>query len=333
MNRLLEITGGQDSTARTAISSSIRGSQERAFVVTHAHSDHARRDCGRYLWQVRAQGCCAPQAGRHAQIRALPFGETLTINGVRASSPGWAYPRLCPDTRRAQRRSLVVSGDYKTEPDPTCTPELRRHTFITEATFGLLHLPLAPSQRLSRSTIGGAPTRRFSGSVRPLRLCVGQSAAVAGFTSTAASAPSSPTAPERLNADYRAAGIDLPETVSAFDVFTKTDWLAHWRRRPPPTARPGCAAFGDISTGFASGWMQVLRGQRRRRSIGPWVIPPDHVDWPALMQTIHSTGAERAGDAWLHRRGGTISTRTGIDAYPLSTRFTGEADTGDDEEE
>ena len=33
----------------------------------------------------------------------------------------------------------VASGDYKTDPDPTCTPFelLRCHTFITESTFGL----------------------------------------------------------------------------------------------------------------------------------------------------------------------------------------------------
>ena len=33
----------------------------------------------------------------------------------------------------------VVSGDYKTDPDPTCTPfePVRCHTFITESTFGL----------------------------------------------------------------------------------------------------------------------------------------------------------------------------------------------------
>jgi len=33
----------------------------------------------------------------------------------------------------------VVSGDYKTQPDPTCTPfePVRCHTFVTESTFGL----------------------------------------------------------------------------------------------------------------------------------------------------------------------------------------------------
>ena len=32
-----------------------------------------------------------------------------------------------------------MSGDYKTDPDPTCSPfePVRCHTFVTESTFGL----------------------------------------------------------------------------------------------------------------------------------------------------------------------------------------------------
>ena len=56
--------------------------------------------------------------------RSIPAGHILGSAQVRVEHRGEVW---------------VVSGDYKTEPDPTCTPfePVRCHTFITESTFGL----------------------------------------------------------------------------------------------------------------------------------------------------------------------------------------------------
>ncbi len=50
--------------------------------------------------------------------------------------------------------------------------------------------------------------------------------------------------------------------------------------------------FGRHQLGFASGWMQ-LRGNRRRRNVDRGFVISDHADWPALLQTIEQTGAQR----------------------------------------
>ena len=138
---------------------------------------------------------------------------------------------------------------------------------------------------------------------------------------------------ERLNADYRAAGIDLPETVNALEAPKNTDWSQALVVAPPSAdGTPWLRRFGDLSTGFASGWMQV-RGQRRRRSLDRGFVLSDHVDWPALMQTIQATGAQRVlvthGYVPVVVR---YLREQGIDAYALATHFVGEVDTGDDEE-
>jgi len=58
----------------------------------------------------------------------------------------------------------------------------------------------------------------------------------------------------------------------------------------------------------------------------------DHADWPGLLSAIEATGAESIGVThgytevmvrWLREQG--------KDAYPIETRFTGEA--GEDNEE
>ena len=62
------------------------------------------------------------------------------MNGVRVSLHPAGHILGSAQIRVEHRGEVwVVSGDYKTDPDPTCTPfELVRcHTFITESTFGL----------------------------------------------------------------------------------------------------------------------------------------------------------------------------------------------------
>jgi putative mRNA 3-end processing factor len=84
--------------------------------------------------------------------------------------------------------------------------------------------------------------------------------------------------------------------------------------------------FGDISTGFASGWMR-LRGARRRRSVDRGFVLSDHVDWPSLLSAVEGTGAEHV---WV-----THGTREplvrwlcerGIDARPMTSHWEGEED-------
>jgi putative mRNA 3-end processing factor len=98
---------------------------------------------------------------------------------------------------------------------------------------------------------------------------------------------------EPLNRAYRAAGVALPDTRMVTEVKDKADL-----RRALVICPPSAAAstwmrrFGDASTAFASGWMQ-LRGARRRGGYDRGFVLSDHADWPGLMGAIGATGAER----------------------------------------
>ncbi|MBI1294527.1 ligase-associated DNA damage response exonuclease [bacterium] len=306
-------------------------------VVTHAHSDHARRDCGRYLAAVEGEGVLRTRLGAGAQIRTLPFGEALTINGVQVSFHPAGHILGSAQVRVEHNGEVwVVSGDYKTEPDPTCTPfELVTcHTFITEATFGL------PIYRWPRREDVFAQINEWWRANQAAGICsvlygyaLGKAQRLLAGVDRTIGPIFTHGAVERLNADYRAAGIDLPETVNALDAPTGTTWPQALVVAPPSAdGTPWLRRFGDLSTAFASGWMQV-RGQRRRRSLDRGFVLSDHVDWPALIQTIQTTGAERVlvthGYVPVVVR---YLREQGIDAYALATHFAGEVDTGDDED-
>jgi putative mRNA 3-end processing factor len=91
--------------------------------------------------------------------------------------------------------------------------------------------------------------------------------------------------------------------------------------------------MGDITTGFASGWM-AIRGMRRRRAIDRGFVLSDHVDWPSLLAAIDATGAERV---WVTHGYANIVTRylteQGLPAEVVPTRFKGEAIESDEDED
>jgi hypothetical protein len=98
---------------------------------------------------------------------------------------------------------------------------------------------------------------------------------------------------ERLNRDYRDSGVLLPETAYAESAPRGTDFAGALIVGPPSAAGSGWVRrFGPASRAFASGWMRI-RGARRRRSLDRGFVLSDHVDWPALLQAIDATGAER----------------------------------------
>src|SRR5262245_24965193 len=132
---------------------------ERA-VITHAHSDHARPGSKKYLTTVEGEAVLrlrvdyadpADPTAVRPQIRTLTYGQALDLNGVRLSLHPAGHLLGSAQVRVEQRGEVwVVSGDYKTEVDTTCTPfELVRcHTFITESTFGLPIYRWRPQQEI-----------------------------------------------------------------------------------------------------------------------------------------------------------------------------------------
>ena len=109
-------------------------------VITHAHADHAREGSAAYLTARPGAALLRARLGEAASIQALDYGEPLDLNGVRVSLHPAGHILGSAQVRMERAGEVwVVSGDYKTAPDPTCTPfePVRCHTFVTESTFGL----------------------------------------------------------------------------------------------------------------------------------------------------------------------------------------------------
>src|SRR6185312_15736530 len=108
-------------------------------VITHAHSDHARRGSAEYFCAASGASLLRVRVGTNAKIHPIPFGMTWKFGSVQVSLHPAGHILGSAQVRLERDGEVwVVSGDYKREPDPSCEPfeVVPCDTFITEATFG-----------------------------------------------------------------------------------------------------------------------------------------------------------------------------------------------------
>ena len=266
-------------------------------VITHAHGDHARWGSRRYLASRAGERVLRTRLGPEANIELVDYGEPVNINGVNVSLIPAGHILGSAQVRIEHRGEVwVVSGDYKTEPDPTCAPfEAERcHTFITESTFGLPIYTWRPQRETFDELLGWWRDNAAEG--RASVVCgyaLGKAQRIlAGVLGNEVGPIYTHGAVERLTQDYRDAGVELPATTAVAALPKGTRFAGSLIVAPPSAAgSTWLRRFGDHSTAFASGWMRV-RGARRRRALDRGFVLSDHVDWPSLMATIDATGAE-----------------------------------------
>src|SRR5216683_289801 len=302
---------------------------ERA-VITHGHSDHARPGHARVLATPETIAIMRQRYGEDSggSLQAVGYGEKLSVGDVSVSlAPAGHIIGSAQAVVDYRGNRVVVSGDYKRRPDPTCAGfEVQRcDLFITEATFGLpvfRHPPDRDEIEKLLHSVRLYPERCHLVGVYALGKC------------------------QRLIALLRAAGYDEPiylhgaligltELYDSFgialgpllpcagltqDAFKGKIVLAppsaladRWTRRLP-----------DPVTALASGWMRVKQRAKARGIELPLVIS-DHADWDELTQTLDEVGAE---EIWVtHGREEALvhhATMRGLKARALALTGFGE---------
>ncbi|MGD8345512.1 MAG: hypothetical protein PVH53_18060, partial [Desulfobacterales bacterium] len=90
-------------------------------VITHAHADHARPDCRRYLAAAAGEGLLRLRLGEDIRLQPMAYGETVALNGVCVSLHPAGHVLGSAQVRIEHKGQVwVVSGDYKIETDTTC---------------------------------------------------------------------------------------------------------------------------------------------------------------------------------------------------------------------
>ena len=271
-------------------------------------------------------------------FQPLDFNTPITINNVRVSLHPAGHILGSAQVRIEHKgRVTVVSGDYKTDPDPTCDAfePIACDTFITESTFGL---PIYrwPSQESVFDDINawwrdcqstGRTAVLFAYALgKAQRLLAGVDRSIGPILVHGALTT--------FDEPYRAAGVDLPPIERANNDNAK----AHKGRAlvlAPPSANDSrwLRKFGPVSLAMASGWMRI-RGTRRRRALDRGFVLSDHADWPGLLTAIEATGATSVGVTHGYTRALAKHLESlAVHSFVVPTRYTGETDDAPDNAE
>ncbi|MEP6941504.1 MAG: ligase-associated DNA damage response exonuclease [Betaproteobacteria bacterium] len=268
-------------------------------VITHAHSDHARAGSGHYVAMRDAEAVLRIRLG-NIDLQSMDYGERIVHHGVTLSLHPAGHVLGSAQVRLEHGGVVwVVSGDYKTQPDPTCPPfeAVRCDTFISESTFGLpIYRWQAPEDVFAdmaawwraNAQAGRASVLYCYAFGKAQRVLAGLRDA--GATDIGALVCHG--AVQVLNDAYRRTGVDLPATHRVSDLDPAALRSALILAPPSAAGTPWLRRFGQFSDAFASGWM-LLRGARRRRALDRGFVLSDHADWPGLQSAIAATGAQR----------------------------------------
>lgn len=301
-------------------------------VITHAHGDHAKWGSRHYLAASEGGRVLRTRLGADASIELTPYGEATTINGVSITFVPAGHILGSAQIRLEHKGQIwVVSGDYKTEPDSTCSSfePVRCHTFITESTFGLPIYRWCAQEETFADLRAWWRDNRDSGKASLVyAYALGKAQRIlAGVLGANIGPVYTHGAVERLTRDYRDSGVALHATSPVAAMPKGTNYAGSLIIAPPSAAgSPWLRRFGIVSTAFASGWM-LVRGARRRRALDRGFVLSDHVDWTALMSAISATGAQQVWVTHGYREQVVRFLREkGMNATAIDSHWEGEND-------
>ncbi|MFZ4380567.1 MAG: ligase-associated DNA damage response exonuclease [Sandarakinorhabdus sp.] len=259
-------------------------------IITHGHADHARAGHGKVLATAETLAIMHHRFGTQPGGQALAYGERLDLSDgitMLLLPAGHVLGSAQVVLERGGTR-IIVSGDYKRRPDPTCAlfEALQCDIFITEATFGLpvfRHPDTQSEVAKLLAALAANPDR-----------CVAVGAYALGKAQRviAELRRAGHDAPIYLHGamvalcnlyqahgielgDLRAVGLLKGDVLKGHVVIAPPSALAdRWSRRLP-----------DPISAMASGWMRVRQRAVQRGIELPLVIS-DHADWDELTATI-----------------------------------------------
>jgi putative mRNA 3-end processing factor len=233
------------------------------------------------------------------QVRPTPYGESWSRDGVDVTLvPAGHVLGSAQAVVRWKGLTIVVSGDYKRRPDPTCAlfEPIPCDVFVTEATFGLpvfRHPPAGEEIAKLLASVAQFPERSHLVGAYALGKAQRMIALLrdAGWDRPIAVHG----ALERLNALYGDFGVDLGALESATAARGRDFAGAIVLAPPSALTTPWERRFPDPVSAFASGWMRI-RARARQRAVELPLIVSDHADWDELTATIAEL---HPGEVWI----------------------------------
>jgi len=295
-------------------------------LITHGHSDHARRGHQSYLCHQNSVNILKSRLGK-ISVQGISFEKEININGVRITFfPAGHIVGSAQIKLENKFESWVISGDYKVQSDSLATNfvPVKCDYFVTESTFGLPVFKW-PDPASVFEEINHWWQDNQSKNITSI-LCaysLGKAQRIIQSIDHSIGPVLTHSAVEKMNEAIRDTGLTLKETSllnnQDKDILKKSLIIC-----PPGSLEKTEKMVPSASVAMASGWMS-LRGARRRRNMDRGFVLSDHADWNGLNMAITETGAQKVYvthgytdvfSKWLNH--------SGVESQTVETAFEGE---------
>lgn len=251
-------------------------------VITHAHSDHARRGSQKYY--------------------CVSSGESLLR--METNNEVW-----------------VASGDYKRDFDPTCEPfeVVSCDVFVTEATFGTPRYRWKKDSDIG-SEIFEWWEKNSSNKLNSVLFAysLGKAQRILGLLNKYPEVPIyCHTTISTLNVCYKNEGVQLAATTCLGEIDSLEPLEGKLFLVPKYFLKTDRVHIlgSKFQTAFASGWISSGDNMYSQSYEHGFVLS-DHADWDDLVKTVVETGAKKV---YVQHRNGKLVRHLktlGIKAYP-----------------
>ena len=284
-------------------------------IVTHGHADHARGGHGTVWATPETLAIMRTRYGdEHCKTeRDLGYAQEIDIG---LDEPVWlsfhpaghilgsAQVRL-----RYRDATVVITGDYKLTPDPSCTPftPIPCDVFITEATFALpvfAHPHIKDQMQRLLDSLTQFPERCHLLGVYALGKCQRVLLALRelGYDKPIYAHG----AMLKLIALYQSFDFDFGEVIAVTDVADPKSLAGELVLAPPSALHDRWSRkLPNVLPVAASGWMQI-RARAKQKNVELPLIVSDHCDWHELHAASEAVNPQEVGvthgreDALIH---------------------------------
>lgn len=272
------------------------GTVDRA-VITHGHSDHARWGSKFYLSSAAGKRILQERIGTSSVIETLGYGEKRKIGEALVSLHPAGHILGSSQVRIEHKGKVcVVSGDYKTERDETCASyePVRCDVFVTESTFAIPIYQWKPPEKIfSEINEWWRLNKAHGKNSLVMAYALGKAQRILSGADASIGPIYVHGAVKRFVEIYESEGVKMPAVKYAEGKEKIPGETGALIVAPPSVlGTPWLRKFQPLSTGFASGWMQV-RGAKRRKAVDRGFALSDHADWNGLLLAVKETGASK----------------------------------------